>query len=81
MRLSEVLEMPDLKNAGIVVIGVFKTRNGDFKVLARKGEKLLPFPKFFHLIEDDPADSDPDLDPSEIRVIYRRFLRIPPRIA
>jgi len=54
MRLREVVELPELKKRYVVVIGHYKTDEGVFAVLARRGGRLFPFPKFFHLIEDGP---------------------------
>lgn len=73
MRLREVVELPELKKRDIVVIGHYKTDEGFFAVLARRGEKLLPFPKFFHLIEDGPKNPDPELNNAEVDSILRRF--------
>jgi hypothetical protein len=73
MRLREVVELPELKKRDIVVIGHYKTDEGVFAVLARRGEKLLPFPKLFHLIEDGPENPDPEVDVSEINSILRHF--------
>ena len=73
MRLREVVELPELKKRDIVVIGHYKTDEGVFAVLARRGEKLLPFPKLFHLIEDGPENPDPEVDVLEMDSILRHF--------
>ena len=76
MRLSEVLKAADLQQAGITLIGTWKTEKHEFAVLAHRSEKVFPFPKLFHLIEDGPANPDPDLDRAEVESIRRRFLGI-----
>lgn len=77
MRLKDVLQQPALRNAGITAIGTYKTGRSEFVVLAHHGEQLLPIPKLFHLVENGPANPDPDLDAAEIDTIYRRLLKIP----
>ena len=42
MRLKEVVELAEFKKRDIVVIGYFKTDEGVFAVLARRGDKLHP---------------------------------------
>ena len=42
-------------------------------VLARRGEKLLPCPKLFSLVDDGPDNPEPDLDQPEINAILRKF--------
>lgn len=76
MRLKELLQQPALRNAGITAIGTYKTGKSEFIVLAHHGEKLLPIPKLFHLV-DGSSNPDPDLDAAEIDTIYRRLLKIP----
>lgn len=73
MRLSEFLELSDAKKLGIALIGYYKTSEGEFAVIARKGDNLFPFPKMFYLIEVKPANSDPEIHEEEQRSIFRRF--------
>ncbi len=73
MLLSRVIEHPELKKRDIVVIGHYTTDAVVFAVLARRGEKVFPLPKFFHLVENGPANPDPELDKSELNSILRRF--------
>ena len=73
MLLSKVLEHPELKKRDIVVIGHYTTDEAVFAVLARRGDKILPFPKFFHLVENGPANPDPEVSNSEQDSILRRF--------
>jgi len=77
MRLSEVLDDADLKKAGIVLIGTIKTGEHVYAVIARRGDKVMPIPKIFHLVEITPDNTDPDLDSAEIQTIHRRFLTRP----
>lgn len=83
MRLNEVLEHPDLKNADITVIGTYKTGEKEYSILGKRGEKVLPVPKIFHLVDDGPKNMNPELEIGEIRTIWRRFLKIeyPSRIS
>jgi hypothetical protein len=73
MRLREVVELPEFKKRDIVVIGHYNTEGTIFAVLARRGEKLLPVPKLFNLIEDGPENPNPEIDESEINSILRHF--------
>jgi hypothetical protein len=74
MRLSEVLELPEFKTRAIIVIGTYKTSNDkEWAVLARRGEKVLPIPTVFHLVEDGPENRDPEISQSEVSSIRRRF--------
>jgi hypothetical protein len=55
MRLSEVLELPELKSRDIVLIGILKTQGDkEFAMLAHRGDKIFPFPKVYHLEEVTP---------------------------
>jgi len=73
MRLSEVVNLPEFEKRDIVVVGHYNTGEAVFAVLARRGEKVLPVPKLYHLIEDGPANPDPELDESEIDSALRHF--------
>jgi hypothetical protein len=73
MRLREVVELPEFKKRDIVVIGHYNTDEIVFAVLARRGEKVLPVPKLFYLIEDGPENPDPEIDKSVINSILRHF--------
>jgi hypothetical protein len=80
MQLSKVLELPEFKTREIVLIGTYKTGDGEFAVLAHRGEKVFPVPRLFHLVElkadpnnPDSDPRDPDVNPSEIRSILTRF--------
>jgi hypothetical protein len=73
MRLSEVLELPELKNREIILIGTWKTGEKEFAVLSHRGQKVFPIPKLFHLVEVGPENRDPEIDPAEIRSILSRF--------
>lgn len=74
MLLSQVLEHPELKRRDIVVIGHYTTADKVIvAVLARRGEKVLPFPKLFHLVEDGPTNPDPEISKPELDSILRRF--------
>ena len=73
MQLSEVLENIELKKRGIVVIGFWKAGDHEFAVLARRGEKVFPVPKLFHLIEVSPEDRNPKVSSAEMRSILERF--------
>ena len=74
MLLSKVLaEHPELKKRDIVIIGHYTTDGAVFAVLARRGEMAFPLPKYFHLIENGPANPDPEMDKSELSSILRRF--------
>jgi hypothetical protein len=73
MRLSEVLELPDLKKREIAIIGVWDTGQAQYAVLARRGERLMPFPKLYQLIEIENNNVDPDIKPPEVKSILRRF--------
>jgi hypothetical protein len=73
MLLSEVLDLPEFKTREIVLIGRYTTGDGEFAVLAHRGEKIFPIPGLFHLVElkadpDDPESDprDPKIDASEI---------------
>jgi hypothetical protein len=77
MRLSEVIELPELKKRDIVVIGHITT-DSVFAVLAKRGEKVFPFPRFFHLVEDGPSNTDPEVGNSELDSILRRFGYVQP---
>jgi hypothetical protein len=76
IQLSKVLDLPEFKTREIVLIGTYKTGDGEFAVLGHRGEKLFPIPTLFHLVElqadpDDPASDprNPNVDPPEIRSI------------
>jgi hypothetical protein len=73
MRLKKVVELAEFKKRDIVIVGYFKTDEGVFAVLARRGEKLLPVPKLHRLVENGPENPDPDLDSAEISSILRHF--------
>jgi hypothetical protein len=73
MRLREVVELPEYRKHNIVVVGHYNTDGVIFAVLARRGEKLLPVPKLFYLIENGPENPDPNVDHSEIDSILRHF--------
>ena len=73
MRLKQVVELPELKKRDIIVIGYYTTAEVVFAVLARRGEKVLPFPKLFHLVENGPKNPDPELHKSEVDTILRHF--------
>jgi len=73
MRLSKVLELPELKNRGIVLIGVWKTGGREFAVLAHRAEKVFPIPRLYHLVEVDEKNRDPEIFQTEIDTILRRF--------
>jgi hypothetical protein len=80
MRLSQVLDLPEFKAREIVLIGILKTGDGDFALLAHRGERIFPIPRLFHLVElkADPNDPesdprDPDIHAAEIRSILARF--------
>jgi hypothetical protein len=73
MRLSEFVEHAELKKRGIGIIGYLKTVETEFAVLARKGERVFPLPKVFHLVEVATDNRDPDLLGAEQRSILSRF--------
>jgi hypothetical protein len=73
MLLSKVIEHPELKKRDIVIIGRYTTDEVVFAVLARRGEKVFPLPKFFHLVENGPENPDPELSNSEVDSTLRRF--------
>lgn len=73
MRLSAVLELPELKKREITVIGCYTTSYGTFAVLARRGEKAIPYPKLSYLIDDGADNPDPEVDRHEIDSILRKF--------
>jgi hypothetical protein len=80
MQLSKVLDLPDFKKRDIVLIGTYRTEDGDFAVLAHSAEKVFPIPRLFHLVElkSDPKDPssdprDPNVGSEEIRSILARF--------
>lgn len=80
MRLSQVLDLPEFKTREIVIIGILKTSDGDFALLAHRGEKIFPIPKLFQLVELKADSNDPESDPrdpnihtAEIRSILARF--------
>jgi len=74
MRLSEILELPPLKSRDVVVIGYYKSVEGrEYAVLARRGQKVMPIPKTYHLVEVTADNPDPEIHPSVLRSIYDRF--------
>lgn len=73
MRLSEALNLPELKNRDIVLIGYWKTGDKEFAVLAHRREKVFPVPKLFHLVEVTSENRDPEISSPEIRSIQARF--------
>ena len=73
MRLREVVDHPEFKKRDIALIGHYNSEEVVFAVLARRGEKLLPVPKLFYLIENGPNNPDPEVDVSEINSILRHF--------
>ena len=72
MRLSELLEQADIKQAGIVIIGSWKTDKNVYLVL---GQGQAPYPRngITHEILVKPGDPDPELEPGEADAIRRRF--------
>jgi hypothetical protein len=72
MVLSKVVELPEFKKQDIVVIGHYTT-DAVFAVLARRGEKVLPVPTLFYLVENGPAKPDPEIYEEEIASILRHF--------
>jgi hypothetical protein len=73
MRLSEVLELPEFKKRRIALIGHWNTGETVVSVLAHEGEKVFPFPKLRHFVEDGPNNPDPILSQAEIDSILRHF--------
>ena len=73
MRLSEVLELAEIKKREIVLIGTWNTGQKEFAVLAHRSQKIFPVPKLFHLVEVGPDNRDPEIDPAEVRSILARF--------
>ncbi len=75
MLLKTFLQEPDVKRAGIRVIGRWKTEQGEYLVLGLTGTSSFPIPSLHHPIEVDPNDPDPNPDlPTEvITSIRRRF--------
>jgi hypothetical protein len=72
MLLSELLEQADIKQAGIVIIGSWKTDTNEYLVL---GQGQAPFPRngITHEILVRPGHPDPELEPGEAETIRRRF--------
>lgn len=73
MRLSKVLQLPELKSRGIVLIGTWKTGDREFAVLAHRREKIFPIPRLYHLVEISEKNPDPEIFQPEIDTILRRF--------
>jgi hypothetical protein len=74
MRLSAVLEEEDFKNAGIQIIGTWKTETAEFLILGPRGQSVFPINLALqHPIEIINNNRDPDLYPEEIASIRRRF--------
>ena len=73
MLLSKVADHPELKKRDIIIIGHYTTDGAVFAVLARRGEKVFPLPRYFHLIEIGPANPDPEIGKFELDSILRRF--------
>jgi hypothetical protein len=72
MLLSELLEQADIKQAGIGIIGSWKTDENVYLVL---GQGQAPFARngITHELLVKPGHPDPELEPGEAETIRRRF--------
>jgi hypothetical protein len=72
MLLSELLEQPDIKQAGIAIIGSWKTDENVYLVLGT-GHAPFPINGITHEVLVKPGRPDPELEPGEAETIRRRF--------
>jgi hypothetical protein len=75
VRLSELLQQPEFKNANITIIGTWKTMECSYAVIGYAGQAVMPINMLIqHPIPMKSADDgDPEIDPYEVESIRRRF--------
>ncbi len=72
MLLSDLLEQADVKQAGIGVIGSWRTDENIYLILGR-GQAPFPRNGITHEILVKPGHPDPELELGEAEAIRRRF--------
>lgn len=69
MRLSNVLQLPGLKNRGMVLIRTRKARDSEYVVIAHHTEWVFPILKLYALISMGTENRDPGVSKSEIDTV------------
>jgi hypothetical protein len=74
MRLSEFLQEPDIKQAGIRIGGKWKTSETTTYIVLCRGQAPYPITGITHeVLIDPPGDLDPKLEDGEPATIRGRF--------